>query len=320
MLMDAIEQRYRQAVNSRVDDDGTVFYFSVADFIGLRREAFAFPSVCGHTLRGYFYWYDRCKKDRLIVFDHGMGSGHRGYMTEIELLARRGYLVFAYDHTGCMESDGEGMGGFTQSLKDLNDALTALKAHAVYGGLPISVIGHSWGGYAVLNIAAYHPDVTHIVAMAGFLSLETALSQFFRGPLAYFGKRMYAKALADDPEFASANAIAALARTEAKVLVMHSKDDKTLSFAKNFSVLQKTFGKRENFTFLFMKGKNHNPNYTADAVAYKDEFFKIYQKVKKNGELTTADEKTAFIRNFDWRRMTRQDLRVWRMIYQTLES
>ena len=83
MLLEQIEQRYRQAVDSRVDDDGTVFYFSAADFAGLRRQAFAFPSSDGHTLQGYFYWYDRCKKDRLIVFDHGMGSGHRGYMIEI---------------------------------------------------------------------------------------------------------------------------------------------------------------------------------------------------------------------------------------------
>ena len=194
MLLEQIEQRYRQAVDSRVDDDGTVFYFSAADFAGLRRQAFAFPSSDGHTLQGYFYWYDRCKKDRLIVFDHGMGSGHRGYMIEIELLARRGFLVFAYDHTGCMESGGDGMGGFTQSLRDLNDALNALKTHETYGSLPIAVMGHSWGGYAALNIAAYHPDVTHIVAMAGFLSLENAIGQFFRGPLAYFGKRIYAKA------------------------------------------------------------------------------------------------------------------------------
>ena len=53
---------------------------------------------------------------------------------------------------------------------------------------------------------------------------------------------------------------------------------------------------------------------------YKDEFFKLYKKVKKKGELVTADEKEAFIRLFDWHRMTRQDTRVWRMIYQTLEN
>ncbi|MBR7136555.1 MAG: alpha/beta fold hydrolase [Clostridia bacterium] len=320
MLLEQIEQRYRQAVDSRVDDDGTVFYFSAADFAGLRRQAFAFPSSDGHTLQGYFYWYDRCKKDRLIVFDHGMGSGHRGYMIEIELMARRGFLVFAYDHTGCMESGGEGMGGFTQSLRDLNDALNALKSHETYGSLPIAVMGHSWGGYSVLNIAAYHPDVTHIVAMAGFISLENAIGQFFRGPLAYFGKRIYAKELAADPEFASANAIAALSRSNAKMLIMHSEDDNMVSFEKNFEVLRKALGKRSNITFLRLKDKRHNPNYTADAVEYKDEFFKLYKKVKKKGELTTGDEKQAFIRLFDWHRMTRQDTRVWRMIYQTLEN
>ena len=182
------------------------------------------------------------------------------------------------------------------------------------------MVGHSWGGFAALNIAAYHPDVTHVVAMAGFVSLEAALGTWFRGPLSYFGKRIYAKELVADPEFAAANAITALARSHAKMLIMHSEDDPVVSFEKNFKVLHKALGKRSNITFLRLKGKRHNPNYTGDAVAYKDEFFKLYQKVKKNDELTTDDEKTAFLHMFDWHRMTRQDTRVWRMIYQTLES
>ena len=106
---------FRNNFLRRCDDTGTAFYFSSADFPGLEAEPFSFPSCKGHELKGYFYHYDDPIPGRIVVFDHGFGGGHRSYMKEIELLCRHGYLVFSYDHTGCMESGGDSIGGFTQS-------------------------------------------------------------------------------------------------------------------------------------------------------------------------------------------------------------
>ena len=90
-----ILKAYSDFAFTRYDDCDTVFYFSAADFPGLKSEPYRFASSLGHELKGYFYYYDGCREDRLIVFDHGMGGGHAAYMKEIELLAKKGYLVFS---------------------------------------------------------------------------------------------------------------------------------------------------------------------------------------------------------------------------------
>ena len=102
-----IVDMYKGMMHSRCDDVETVSYFSAADFPGLNNEAYSFKSSLGHNLNGYIYSYEGSNTDRLIVFDHGMGGGHLAYMKEIEMLCRHGYTVLAYDHTGCMQSEGK---------------------------------------------------------------------------------------------------------------------------------------------------------------------------------------------------------------------
>lgn len=99
------------------------------------------------------------------------------------MLARHGYLVFAYDHTGCMESGGECTNGFAQSLNDLDTCLKTLKADSKYEKMRFSVVGHSWGAFSTMNVAALHPDLRHVVAMCGFVSVSQMLHQNFGGIL-----------------------------------------------------------------------------------------------------------------------------------------
>ena len=64
-----------------------------------------------------------------------------------------------------MESGGESANGLGQSLSDLNDCITALKKEEKLSGYDFSVMGHSWGGFSTLNIASFHPDISHIVVL-----------------------------------------------------------------------------------------------------------------------------------------------------------
>ena len=127
-----IVNTFKKQMYNRCDDTGVAYYFSADNFEGLNKENFVFTARAGHNLQGYFYWYENPMENRLVIFEHGMGGGHRSYMREIETIAKKGYLVFAYDHTGCMESGGETTGGFSQSLMDLDDVLTALKRKEAY--------------------------------------------------------------------------------------------------------------------------------------------------------------------------------------------
>lgn len=319
MFYKMIEKVYRQSVYNRADDNGCIFYFSKDDFEGLQQEKYPFKSSRGHQLQGCFYYYEGYQDGRIVIFEHGMGSGHRGYMKEIELLAKHGYLVFAYDHTGCMESGGETTFGFTQSLMDLNDAVSALKKDPKYQGMTLSVVGHSWGGFSTLNITALHPDIKHVVAMSGFISVESMIRQAFGGVLSRCGQKIYAQEAEQNPEYIRYNALETLKNTKAQVLVLHSEDDQVVKCSEHFDVMQAALVDKENITFVKLQGKAHNPNYTEEAVKYKDAFFAAYQKALKKKQFKTEADKQAFKAGYDWNKMTGQDMKVWKMIFEVLD-
>ena len=68
-----------------------------------------------------------------------------------------------------------------------------------------------------------------------------------------------------------------------------------------------------------VKGKGHNPNYTAAALPLLGDFTKKRAKLAKRKNLTAAD-KAAFVASFDWNAMTEQDTAVWDEIFAHLES
>ena len=315
-----IEKAYLKAVRSRCDDGGTAYYFSAADFDGLMQEPYPFENLKGERLQGYFYHYGAPKIPyRIVVFEHGMGGGHRSYMKEIEKLASHGYLVFAYDHTGCMESQGAHTNGFCQSLADLHAALLTLEKDPNFSSYTFSVVGHSWGGFSTLNIAALHPEITHLVAISGFLSAEQILRQTFGGLLKPYYRRAYALELESNPDFVHYRAEESLKNFNGQALVIHSDDDGVVHSKSHFRVLKKAMDGRENIRFLEVTGKGHNPNYTADAVRYKDAYLAELKKRAKAGLLNTDDAKRAFVKKFDWNRMTTQDDSVWQTIFDTLD-
>ena len=197
-----MEKIYRKNLYLRNDNPYGIFYFSPEDFPGLQTHAFSFPAKAGHELKGWFYHYEDPMPGRLVVFDHGMGNGHRAYMREIERLAREGFLVFSYDHTGCMASGGESTNGFAQSLSDLDDCITALKKIDTLKRRRIAVMGHSWGGYSTMNIAALHPEISHVISMSGFVSIPVMLQQTFSGLLKGYWEAMWDLELQTNPEYA----------------------------------------------------------------------------------------------------------------------
>lgn len=309
---------YKGMMHTRCDDTETVFYFSAENFAGLHKEAYAFQSSMGHTLQGYLYSYDDFIEGRLIVFDHGFGGGHKAYMKEIEKLCAHGYRVFAYDHTGCMESGGKTPNGLAQSLCDLNDCITAIKADERLAGLDISVMGHSWGGFSTLNIASLHPEISHVVALCGFVSVEEMINTFFSGLLKGYRKAVLALEKESNPRFSTFHAAKSLKSTNAKALLIYSEDDQ-LCRRTHYDILKEGLKDEEHVRFLLVQNKGHNPNYTADAVKLLDEFGKARTKLAKRKNVT-KEEKAAFVASFDWEKMTEQDERVWSEIFSHLDQ
>ena len=308
----------RGMMYTRCDDNGTAYYFSADDFPGLRKEPYRFRSSLGHALQGYLYHYDNPVPGRMIVFDHGFGGGHRAYMKEIELLCRHGYLVFAYDHTGCMESGGATPNGMAQSLHDLDDCLNALKADTKFAGMDFSVMGHSWGGFSTLNIAALHPEISHVVVLSGFVSVELLIGSFFGGIMKGYRKAILALEQQANPDYVKFNAVESLKKTSAKTLLIYSDTDKMCRKTPHYDTLYSGLNGRTNLEFLLMQKREHNPNYTEDAMKYLGEYLAAKSRLMKKSP--SDEQKAAFVKSWDWNRMTAQDEAVWAKIFACLDA
>lgn len=318
--MNPIEKQYRSNLFIRNDNPNGIFYFTASDFPGLHAESYDFKSQAGFDLKGWFYYYDNPIPNRLVVFDHGMGNGHRAYLREIERLAKAGFLVYSYDHTGCMASGGESTNGFAQSLKDLDDCMKAIKSEPALQDRTISVVGHSWGGFSTMNITALHPEITHVVSMSGFISVRHMIGQIIPRFLNGIREGLYQMESRSNPDYVAFDALETLGKTASKVLLIASSDDKVVQKSHHFDVLRRELSGRENIHFLLTENKGHNPSYTCDAVRYKDDFFAQFQKMVKKKKLQTKAQQEAFMSAFDWFRMTEQDETVWSAIISHLKE
>ncbi len=311
---------YQSVINGRADDTGAVHYFTHGDFEGLCALPYEFAGAYGQRLVGAFYYYGNMSAERIVIFEHGMGGGHLSYMKEIEKLASHGYTVLSYDHTGCMQSEGNGIGGFAESLSNLDSLIKSLKADERYKNHTISVIGHSWGGFSTLNISAFHKDVTHVVAISGFTSVNNIVKQFFKGPLRLYVPAVMRLERARNPEYCDTDASLSLKSSATKALIIHSEDDKTVSCKKNASALKQALLGRENTRFIILTDRDHNPNYTPDAVKYKGEFFVKLTEFLKSEDYKNLEKRESFKGSFDFERMTKQDDALWQEIFAFLDN
>ena len=72
--------------------------------------------------------------------------------------------------------------------------------------------------------------------------------------------------------------------------------------------------------FLLVSNRNHNPTFDKDAIVYKEEFFHRSQKAIKKGLLSDKAAQEAFMGQFDWWFMTKQDEAVWAQIVEHLKE
>ena len=115
-----------------------------------------------NLLSAYLYRANEAKG--FIIISQGMGVTSDYYLPEILRFRDEGYAVLAFDDTGYRNNRGA-FNGFSQAVKDLCAAID-------YGSrekLPITLLGHSMGGYCVLAVLnLINEKIDHVIAVAAF--------------------------------------------------------------------------------------------------------------------------------------------------------
>ena len=119
-----------------------------------------------NTLSGYLYGMGN---DRgLIVVSPGHRDPGDAKLPEITFFVDAGWTVLCYDYTGCYNSEGTSMGGYAQSVHDLDAVLRFAKGDKRLNGLPVMLFGHSLGGYAGAAVLQYGHDVKAAIIASAF--------------------------------------------------------------------------------------------------------------------------------------------------------
>jgi pimeloyl-ACP methyl ester carboxylesterase len=180
-----------------------------------------------NRLQGFIY--GGSSTNGLVVISHGLGAAADHYLPMILYFVDKGWRVFAYNNTGVAGSGGDSIRGLTQSVVDLDAALTYIEGNSRFEGVPVMLAGHSWGGFAVCAVLSYNHKVNAVVSFAGFNSPKALFEEW---GVASEGDKFYLLA----PHFgaidkqlfreaADLTAIKGINRSNIPVLIVQSADD-----------------------------------------------------------------------------------------------
>jgi len=166
IALEVYSQQFGRVEGFRPGEFYTVFTWDNIDRDRYPRREVRFNSG-GNSLQGFIYGMEN---DRgLIVISHGLGGSADFYLAIIMHFVDRGWRVFAFNNTGTAGSEGESVRGLTQSVIDLDAALTFIaRSDSLFDNLPVMLIGHSWGGFAVCAVLNLDHNVRAAVSAAGF--------------------------------------------------------------------------------------------------------------------------------------------------------
>ncbi len=132
--------------------------------------SFTFRSADGMQIAAY-RWDPAGQPTAAVQITHGMGEHARRYEHVAQALTDAGYVVYAQDHRGHGASASAddlgnlGDGGWTGLVDDIG-LLSAL-VRAAHPGLPLILLGHSMGSFAVQQYLLDHSADVDAVVLTG---------------------------------------------------------------------------------------------------------------------------------------------------------
>ena len=318
-IVSVLIQKTRFGVRS--DGNPALRYFQAKDFENLQAEDISFVSDKGQTLRGCIYSDMRVKEPKgLVIWVHGFGAGHNAYTTEIAYLAAQGYLVLGYDNTGCVLSDGKGVGGLIQGAIDASYAVRCVQNEPRLKQYKRVLVGHSWGADSAMNIFSFGEHVDGVVAMCGFDTAQGVVTDMSRR---YFGGfsgliRFYSKILhrLRFGRLASVSSRKSLLKSDVPVLLLYGEDDKVVPFRTNGRKIIRAVRDKKNIRAITYPDKGHSVYLTIKAEKYIKEVFAKLASSKK----MPSEEFERYRSSIDYALLTEEDAAVMGEIRDFLEN
>jgi uncharacterized protein len=297
------------AFSRRFDFHPRLRYFRVSDFPDMDMDPIEFKNRRGYFLRGGFYYDDQLQPHRkLMVFSHGIGPGHLAYTHLIHTFVKKGYVVFAYDNMGCGLSQGKSIRGIPQAVSDLQDALTYLDK-TTYAKLPKTLMGHSWGAYAVLRASRMKLKIDKIISIAPFNDVSQMLGRYipwiknFKFFIQIYNHMRFG-------HLAKMTSSQLLASTTTKILLIAGEKDDDVPLKGNYDVFSQTKNPLSNV--YLAKNHRHNPYLSFRAENYViDTILKGTEKLAKEQDKNVVN---TFFNGLDYQLVGEHDSQIIEMI------
>lgn len=156
--------QFRRADYKEYDAETCLLYSDLDENI-YPREKIEIPS--GQSmLTGYLY--NANSTQGIIIISPGHRDPNDIKLYEITYFVDAGWMVLCYDYTGCYNSEGNSMTGYTQSVHDLDAVLNYIETGEHFKGLPIMLFGHSLGAYASAAVLHNGHNVVAAIIASGF--------------------------------------------------------------------------------------------------------------------------------------------------------
>ncbi len=253
---------YGRFFRMRMQDSTGFLEFFLKRNPDIRYEEFSCESSIGETIRGLIFKPEG-EPRALIVFTHGYNRSIENYLKEAKLFADAGFMVLFFDGVGAGRSSGESFKGLPQHIIDMEDVLTHVEKDEYLSGLPLLLFGHSWGGYAMNGAGCYRDHGQKaMISISAFNEVTDTLRPFaetkfgFWAPLVLYLMKAFSKR--EFGKVAGFTSVKGLANATCPVLVCQSRDDRLISFDRNFTKIKERYEGRENFTFREFDGRDHD--------------------------------------------------------------
>ena len=264
----------------------------------LHRELIEFESR-GVTLEGYYYKANHPLG--LVIFVHGFKSGADDYLPIYYYLIKNNFSVFSYDGCGVYSSHGKSMVGFCQTLIDCESAISFVQKDKRFKRMPIFLLGHSCGGYAVNSVLALKKGIT---ACASIAAVNDAYKIVLEKGYQYGGD-LASKGFPEDfldnyqrllfGKYTEYNSLIGLNSVKIPMLVAHGLKDQTIDFKTQSLICHKDEFKNPNVVFYYgqdNQGGHDSIWHSAQSNDYQEDVNEHLKEMKKASD----DEKREYIK------------------------